>query len=84
MEQSPIDFLDGQEESEDWQAGLGAGITCGSPRSARFASIVYGHGFNAVRKEHKEANQIRFALPVRFRGGEALSLPTVRAEREPL
>jgi hypothetical protein len=55
---APVDYLDGQEEPRYWHAGLGGGVTYVSPRGAWFASLVYGYGFNAIRKDGYGANQV--------------------------
>jgi hypothetical protein len=53
-----VDYLEGQEQSRNWHAGLGGGLTYVSPRGAWLASLVYGYGFNAIRKDHYGANQL--------------------------
>jgi hypothetical protein len=53
-----VEYLDGQEEPENWHAGLGGGVTYVSPRGAWLASLVYGYGFNAIRDGHNGAHQI--------------------------
>ncbi len=55
---SPVDYLEGQEQQHNWHAGVGAGITYVSPRGAWLASLVYGHGFNALRDGSEGSNQI--------------------------
>ena len=53
-----VDTLDTHEEDDRFHAGLGAGITYVSPRGAWFVSLVYGHGFNAVRHGENGANNV--------------------------
>ena len=55
---APLDFIDSQDQAEDWHSGLGGGITYVSPRGAWFISLVYGYGFNALRDGEKGANQV--------------------------
>lgn len=53
-----VDYLDSHEQNEKLHAGLGGGLTYVSPRGAWFVSLVYGHGFRAVRKGEHGANQV--------------------------
>jgi hypothetical protein len=53
-----LDFLEGMEQDAHWHSGLGGGITYVSPSGAWFVSLVYGHGFNALRKGDEGANQV--------------------------
>ena len=53
-----VEYLDGLEQPGRWHSGLGAGITYVSPRGAWFVSLIYGHGFNALRDGEKGANQV--------------------------
>lgn len=53
-----LQFLDGMEQDADWHSGLGGGITYVSRRGAWFVSLLYGHGFNAVRKGDEGASQV--------------------------
>lgn len=55
---APIEFLDGMEQEQTWHSGLGGGVTYVSPRGAWFLSLVYGYGFNAIRKGEEGANQV--------------------------
>lgn len=53
-----VDYLDSHEHNDQFHAGLGGGLTYVSPRGAWFVSMVYGHGFRAMRKEEHGANQV--------------------------
>lgn len=53
-----VDYLEGLEQPGRWHTGVGGGITYVSPRRAWFVSLIYGHGFNALRDGEKGANQI--------------------------
>jgi len=55
---APVDYLDGLEQEGKWHSGLGAGITYVSPRQAWFISVVYGHGFQALRHGDEGSNQV--------------------------
>jgi hypothetical protein len=53
-----IDYLNGLEQPGDWHSGLGGGITFTSPRTSWFVTLVYSHGFDAIRSHGRGANQI--------------------------
>jgi outer membrane translocation and assembly module TamA len=53
-----VDNLDTHEQDGRWHSGLGAGVTYVSPRGAWFVSLVYGHGFRAVRHDDHGANNV--------------------------
>lgn len=53
-----VDYLDSHEQSDNFHAGLGGGVTYVSPRGAWFLSLVYGHGFRALRKGDHGAHQV--------------------------
>jgi hypothetical protein len=55
---APVDYLNGLEQEDDWHSGVGAAITYVSPRQAWFVSLVYGHGFQAIRHDDKGADQV--------------------------
>lgn len=52
-----IDDLDGFNE-KTWHSGLAAGITYLSPKRAWLVSIMYGHGFQALRHGDEGAHQV--------------------------
>ena len=53
-----VDYLEGLEQPGRWHTGLGGGVTYVSPKGAWFVSLIYGHGFNALRHGEKGANQV--------------------------
>jgi hypothetical protein len=53
-----VDNLDTHAEAGQWHAGVGAGVTYVSPRGAWLVSLVYGHGFQAVRHNESGANNV--------------------------
>jgi hypothetical protein len=61
----------GQEDN--WHSGVGTGVTYASPSRAWFVSLVYGHGFNSLRKGEHGSNQVGvlfqydFEAPKKFR-----------------
>jgi len=57
-----VDNLETHEAAGTWHAGLGAGVTYVSPRGAWLVSVVYGHGFRAVRHDDHGANNIGILL----------------------
>jgi hypothetical protein len=61
-----VDFLDGVEQADNFHSGIGGGITYASPRRSWFISLVYGHGFNTIRKGEKGSNQIGFLFQYDF------------------
>ena len=70
-----VDYLQGLEQPGRWHTGLGGGITYVSPRGAWFVSLIYGHGFNALRDEEKGANQVGLLFQYDF---DALTKPGLR------
>lgn len=55
---APLEFLNGMEQESTWHSGMGGGLTYVSPRGAWFLSLVYGYGFNALRKGDEGASQV--------------------------
>jgi hypothetical protein len=53
-----VDYLEGLEQPGIWHAGVGGGITYVSPRRAWFISLLYGHGFRAIRHGENGSNQV--------------------------
>lgn len=53
-----VDYLPGFQQSGDWHSGIGAGITYISPRGSWLTTLVYGHGFQAIRNDGRGANQV--------------------------
>lgn len=54
----PVQYLEGLEQPGRWHNGLGAGITYISPAGSWFITVVYGHGFDAIRDHGRGANQV--------------------------
>jgi hypothetical protein len=61
-----VDYLPGLELPDNWQSGVGAGVTWVSPRGSWLVSLLYGYGFNALRHGEEGANQIGFLFQYDF------------------
>jgi hypothetical protein len=61
-----VDYLQGLELPEDWQAGVGTGVTWVSPRGAWLISLLYGHGINSIRNGDEGSNQVGFLFQYDF------------------
>lgn len=77
----PVDYVDGLEQSDRWHAGLGAGVTYISPAGTWFVSLLYGHGFNALRDENQGGNQVgvlfQYDFEAKARGKSRWFIPGV-------
>ncbi len=51
-------YLAGLEQPGRWHSGAGGGITYYSPAAAWFVTLIYAHGFDAIRTQGRGANQI--------------------------
>ena len=67
-----VDYLTGLEQPGHWHSGVGGGITYTSPRGSWFVSLVYGHGFNALRNGDDGADQVGLVFQYDF---EARKVP---------
>ncbi|MGV3771541.1 MAG: hypothetical protein ACO1QB_01475, partial [Verrucomicrobiales bacterium] len=61
-----VAYLPGMEQPGAWHSGLGAGITYASPKRSWFVRLVYGHGFQALRKGDEGANAIALLFQYDF------------------
>jgi hypothetical protein len=61
-----VDYLTGLEQPGHWHSGLGGGITYTSPRGSWFVSVVYGHGFKAIRNDDRGADQVGMVFQYDF------------------
>jgi hypothetical protein len=58
-----VNYLDGLEQPGDWHSGLGGGLSFISPKGTWMATLIFAHGFNAVRHgDARGANQIGLLL----------------------
>jgi hypothetical protein len=62
----PVNYLTGLEQPGHWHAGVGAGVTYISPRGSWLLSLLYGHGFEAIRSSGRGADQISFLFQYDF------------------
>jgi hypothetical protein len=53
-----VDYLAGLEQPGQWNSGLGGGLTFRSPSGSWLTTLVYAHGFDAIRHEERGANAI--------------------------
>lgn len=61
-----VDYLAGQQQAGDWHSGVGGGITYISPTGSWLASVLYGHGFEAMRTHGRGSDQVAFLFQYDF------------------
>jgi hypothetical protein len=61
-----VHYLSGLEQPGDWHNGLGGGVTYISPSGSWLASVLYGHGFEALRSHGRGADQITLLFQYDF------------------
>jgi hypothetical protein len=61
-----VDYLEGLELPDDWQAGIGTGVTWVSPRGSWLISLIYGHGIKSIRNGDEGSNQVGFLFQYDF------------------
>jgi hypothetical protein len=61
-----VDYLGGLEQPGRWHSGVGGGVSYISPTGAWMASVIYGHGIDAIRSDGRSANQVGFILQYDF------------------
>jgi hypothetical protein len=61
-----VDYIPGLEQPGNFHSGVGAGITYISPSGAWLASLLYGHGFEAMRSHGRGADQLTFLFQYDF------------------
>jgi hypothetical protein len=62
----PIDYLEPLAQPGHWHSGVGGGITYISPAGAWLATLIFSHGFDAMRSHGRGANQIGLLLQYDF------------------
>ena len=76
-----VDYLDGLEQPGGWHSGAGGGLTFISPTGAWMTTVLYAHGFDALRKDGQGANQIglifQWDLEAKKRGKSRFFTPEV-------
>ena len=66
-----VDYLSALSQPGNWHSGLGGGITYTSPRNSWFVSVFYGHGFDAIRKDERGADQVGLVFQYDFEARKA-------------
>ena len=61
-----VDYLAGLEQRGEWHSGVGGGFTYISSSGAWLVSLLYGHGFNAIRSHGRGADQITLLFQYDF------------------
>lgn len=61
-----VDYLPGLEQPGDWHSGVGGGIGYTSPRGSWFITLIYGHGFDAIRNGKRGADQVGLVFQYDF------------------
>ncbi len=62
----PIEYLDELRQPGHWHSGAGGGLTYISPAGTWFATLIYGHGFDALRTDGRGANQVALLFQYDF------------------
>jgi hypothetical protein len=80
-----VDYLPGLEQPGHWNSGVGGGLSFISPKGTWMVSLLYGHGFNAIRSEGTGANQIalllQWDLDAKMRGKSRFFTPNLSPYR---
>lgn len=81
-----VDYLEGLEQPNAWNAGLGGGLSFISPSGTWMLTAIYAHGFNAIRHgDERGANQIGLLfqcdLQAKARGKSRFFTPGVNPYR---
>ena len=61
-----MDYLTALRQPGHWHSGVGGGITYTSPRSTWFVTLIYGHGFDALRNGGRGADQVGLVFQYDF------------------
>lgn len=61
-----VEYIQGLEQPGHWHSGLGSGISWTSPSAAWFISLLYGHGFDAIRSGGRGADSVALILQYDF------------------
>jgi len=61
-----VTYLPGLEQPGNWNTGIGTGLTYASLSGAWLTTLVYGHGFEAIRHSERGANSVGFLFQYDF------------------
>jgi len=61
-----VDYLPGLEQPGNWHTGVGGGVSYISPSGAWFVSVLYGHGFDAMRSHGRGGDELAFLFQYDF------------------
>ena len=76
-----VNYLAGLEQPGNWHSGVGGGITYKSRAGSWFVSLIYGHGFDAIRSHGRGANQVGILLQYDFEAKAKWFTPEVSPYR---
>ena len=80
-----VDYLNGLGPAGSWQSGAGGGLTFISPHGSWMATLLYSHGFDALRSGGPGANQIgllfQWDLEAKKRGKSRFFTPEISPYR---
>jgi hypothetical protein len=76
-----VDYLPGLEQSGNWHTGAGGGFTYISPAGSWLVSVLYGHGFDAMRSHGRGADQVallfQYDFDAKARGKSRFFVPSM-------
>jgi hypothetical protein len=61
-----VDYLTSVSQPGDWHSGVGGGIGYTSPRGTWYITLIYGHGFDAIRNGERGADQVGLVFQYDF------------------
>ncbi|NOS69796.1 MAG: hypothetical protein HOP33_07690 [Verrucomicrobia bacterium] len=80
-----MDYLNGLEQPGHWHAGAGGGLSFISTSGTWMATLIYAHGFDAIRSDGRGANQIgllfQWDLEAKRRGKSRFFTPGISPYR---
>jgi hypothetical protein len=80
-----VDYTRGLEQSGEWHAGVGGGITYISPTGSWLFTLLYGHGFQAHRSHGRGADQVavlfQYDFEAKARGKSRFFVPGINPWR---
>ena len=61
-----VDYMPGLGQPGPWNTGAGGGMSYISPTGSWFLSLLYGHGFEAIRTHGRGADQVALLFQYDF------------------